>query len=194
MSVRLQQRTCQQLTAWQQDRPRIVRPDRLYPQIPTIGTHSLGTLAVVVSPTHMVAFCSVDEAAPGTSTTPWVMQGGTVFSGSWAAASAENLPDGGISTLSLRRNNCSTGWVVFRLAVSSEADADWLRFYLDDVEQKAWSGEVNWLEYAVAVDAGAHTFTWEYSKDVSGAAGDDRAYVDDVELPAPLEVNAPIYG
>ena len=78
---------------------------------------------------------------------------------------------------------CGEGQVQFSRKVSSEASYDYLRFYLDGELAASWSGELDWLTVAFSVSAGLHDFRWVYEKDVSDAAGDDRAWIDDVSWP-----------
>jgi hypothetical protein len=68
--------------------------------------------------------------------------------------------------------------VVFYWGVSSEQDYDYLRFYIDDVEQEAISGEVGWTRKAFLVSAGTHTLKWTYSKDEATISGLDSGFVD----------------
>lgn len=68
--------------------------------------------------------------------------------------------------------------VVFYWGVSSEADYDFLRFHIDDVEQDAISGEVGWTRKGFLVPAGTHTLKWAYIKDDFTAAGLDSGFVD----------------
>ena len=75
------------------------------------------------------------------------------------------------------------GVVSFARRVSSQSGQDELRFYIDDVLQGSWSGEVAWGMVAYPVSAGEHTLRWAYVKDGSGAAGSDSAWIDSVNLP-----------
>lgn len=68
--------------------------------------------------------------------------------------------------------------VVFHWGVSSEADYDYLRFYINDVEKDAISGEVGWTRKEFLVPAGTHTLKWSYIKDEFTAAGLDSGFVD----------------
>jgi hypothetical protein len=68
--------------------------------------------------------------------------------------------------------------VTFYWGVSSEKDYDFLRFYMDDVEQEAISGEVGWTRKAFFVPAGTHTLKWSYIKDDFTASGLDSGLVD----------------
>jgi M6 family metalloprotease-like protein len=75
------------------------------------------------------------------------------------------------------------GALSFWWKVSSETNFDFLRFYLDGVEQAGItgiSGEVDWQQKTLAVPAGTHTLRWTYSKDGSNNAGADAAWLDQV--------------
>ncbi|KAF0193831.1 MAG: putative aminopeptidase, partial [Bacteroidetes bacterium] len=77
----------------------------------------------------------------------------------------------------------SAGTVSFFRKVSSESGYDYLRFYIDNVQQGQWSGTVAWSEVNYAVTAGLHTFKWSYSKDGSVVSGSDCAWVDYIIFP-----------
>jgi len=66
----------------------------------------------------------------------------------------------------------------FYWGVSSEADCDFLRFYIDGVEQEAISGEVGWTRKGYLIPAGTHTLKWDYIKDNYNASGLDSGLVD----------------
>lgn len=68
--------------------------------------------------------------------------------------------------------------VVFYWAVSSESDFDYLRFFIDDVEQASISGEVGWTRKGFLVPAGTHTLKWSYTKDAATIGGLDSGFVD----------------
>jgi hypothetical protein len=60
---------------------------------------------------------------------------------------------------------------------------DFLRFYIDGVEQYKWSGTIlPWLRADFPVVAGTRTFTWEYKKSASLYSGSDCAWLDDIQL------------
>ena len=75
------------------------------------------------------------------------------------------------------------GFISFYKKVSSEANYDFLRFYIDGTLQDQWSGEVEWSKEEYEVMAGAHTFKWEYMKDSGVANGSDAAWVDFIVMP-----------
>lgn len=117
-----------------------------------------------------------------TGNAPWTVQSGTVRSGSYAAASGtitHNQTSG--MALSL---DCQAGEVSFAYSISSEGGFDFLRFYIDGVQQGSWSGTVGWTTVSYPVTAGPHTFEWRYTKDGSVSSGSDKAWVDDIVLPA----------
>lgn len=110
----------------------------------------------------------------------WISQTVQKFAGTYAAASGTisdsqntsiqynaTIPVGG-STLS------------FYYKVSSESGYDYLRFYIDGIQQGEWSGNVDWAQFSAPLTAGAHTLTWTYSKDSSASSGDDKAYLDNI--------------
>ena len=73
--------------------------------------------------------------------------------------------------------------ISFYKEVSSEANYDYLSFYIDNVKMEEWAGEVAWSRSVYPVSYGVHTFKWEYDKDVAIIGGDDRARIDFITLP-----------
>jgi len=72
--------------------------------------------------------------------------------------------------------------VKFYWKVSSEANYDYLRFYIDGVLKTSISGTVNWTQQTYTVTSGAHILKWTYSKDGSVSTGSDAGWVDKLEL------------
>ncbi len=70
----------------------------------------------------------------------------------------------------------------FYWKVSSEANYDFLEFYIDNTLQNRISGNVDWQQMNYSINAGTHTLRWRYVKDASVSAGSDAAWVDKVEL------------
>ena len=68
--------------------------------------------------------------------------------------------------------------VVFYWGVSSEPNYDFLRFYIDDVQKDAISGEVGWTRMGYLIPAGTHTLKWDYIKDEATSSGLDSGLVD----------------
>jgi uncharacterized protein (TIGR03382 family) len=111
----------------------------------------------------------------------WVIGEDSARTGRYAAR-APSVPDDGSASMSVQVETAA-GSVRFALRVSSEKDYDYLRFYVDGVLRARWSGEVAWTEFTENVTAGAHTFTWTYTKDVSDSGGADTAWVDAITIP-----------
>jgi hypothetical protein len=93
-------------------------------------------------------------------------------------------PSSGSSVLTYTHNGPARPYS-FWYKVSSEATYDLLSLRLDGVLLQQWSGTVAWTQYSGTIPAGSHTLTLTYSKDVSGTAGSDTAWVDDVTFSDP---------
>lgn len=78
---------------------------------------------------------------------------------------------------------CSDGEVTFYYKISSESGYDSLTFTIDGDEQDEWSGEQDWTQVSVPVEAGTRLFTWTYGKDGSMSEGEDTAWLDDIVFP-----------
>ena len=87
----------------------------------------------------------------------------------------------------------------FWVKVSSEANYDKFHFYIDGIEQgSALSGNLNYQYKEYNVEAGTHTYKWEYTKDSSVNSNDDCVYVDDItmyrqDVPVPPTPGATTY-
>ena len=86
------------------------------------------------------------------------------------------------STLALTLD-CISGNISFYYKVSSEQNLNYLKFYVDGVEQDKWSGEQDWTQVSFPVTKGPRTFEWTYSKNGSASIGDDTAWIDDIVFP-----------
>ncbi|MFC2106562.1 clostripain-related cysteine peptidase [Candidatus Bipolaricaulota bacterium] len=120
---------------------------------------------------------------------PWATGGAA----SWSTTNSEsnspshsvrsgNIEDYEISYLEVTRD-VPAGNVLFCHKVSSEANYDFLRFYIDGEEKGAWSGVEDWSLGNASVTAGIHTFRWAYEKDYSVSNWSDAAWIDDIEFP-----------
>ncbi|HJH26354.1 MAG TPA: hypothetical protein C5S37_06155 [Methanophagales archaeon] len=74
------------------------------------------------------------------------------------------------------------GTLKFYWKVSSEANWDFLRFYIDGVEQERISGNVDWQQKTYGISSGSHTLKWAYTKDGSVNRGSDCGWLDKVEF------------
>ena len=88
------------------------------------------------------------------------------------------------SDLIIEGNVLSAGNISFYRQVSSESGYDYLRFYIDDIQQEQWSGEESWALVSYPVDIGEHEFKWIYYKDGSVSNGSDCGWIDYIVFPA----------
>jgi hypothetical protein len=75
-----------------------------------------------------------------------------------------------------------SGTISFLWKVSSQMNADYLKFKIDGIETNAISGtEGSWAQVTCRVEGiGDHTLRWEYVKDGSVSVGMDAGWVDDI--------------
>ncbi len=128
--------------------------------------------------------------------TSWLVTTQQAAAGQWSARSGpmtNNQVSQQISSLILT-TNCSAGNGSFEFRVSSEAIYDYLKFSVDGVEQQRWSGEVGWASYVISLTAGTHTFQWDYVKDPTVSVGLDAAFLDNLNMPFGIPINASTPG
>jgi hypothetical protein len=78
------------------------------------------------------------------------------------------------------------GTLSFYWKVSSEANYDFLEFYIDGVRQNRISGNVNWQQKTYTVTGpGSHILLWQYAKDGSVSFGNDSGWVDRAHFASP---------
>lgn len=112
---------------------------------------------------------------------PWFRQATTTQDGVDAAQS------GGIThnqTSNMQTTIVGPGTMTFWWKVSSEQGYDFLRFFLNGVEQTGSlariSGNVDWMQKTVNLPTGSNVVEWKYTKDGSVDANADMAWVDQV--------------
>ena len=64
----------------------------------------------------------------------------------------------------------------FYWKVSSEANYDYLQFYIDGTLKDQISGEVAWTQKSYAVSSGIHILKWRFIKNSSGSSGNDYTW------------------
>jgi hypothetical protein len=79
-------------------------------------------------------------------------------------------------------NYSSAKTVKFYWKVSSEANYDYLKFYVDGVMQEQIAGTVDWAQVSASLTAGSHTLKWSYEKDGSVSSGSDCGWIDKIEV------------
>lgn len=113
---------------------------------------------------------------------PWFVTNAGAYDGLYCSRSGA-IGNSANSDMSITLTFSSGGTVSFYRKVSSEANYDYLRFYIDGVQQGLWAGEVAWGEVNYPVTAGTHTLKWSYTKDVYVVSGSDCAWVDYIIFP-----------
>lgn len=120
----------------------------------------------------------------------WITSGGAdwfittdeVYEGTYSTRSGA-IGHNSETILEIDVNVLAAGDISFFRKVSSENTYDFLRFYVDDVEMGAWSGEKDWAEFSFALAVGAHNLKWSYEKDGNTIGGSDCAWIDFVVFP-----------
>jgi PKD repeat protein len=109
----------------------------------------------------------------------WFSQTVTTYYGGDAAQSGD-IGNSQTSTMETAISGKTS--VKFYWKVSSEANYDYLRFYIDGVEQAKIAGNINWTQRTYTVSSGTHTLKWSYIKDAYVSSGSDCGWVDKLEL------------
>jgi hypothetical protein len=121
---------------------------------------------------------------------PWQFAGNTNWSigqnlpyeGMYCSQSGTMTDNQECSTY-LTLNVLSPSDISFYRKVSSEANYDYLYFYIDGQEKGKWAGEVPWNKLTYPVSEGFHSFLWKYRKDYSISSGSDKVWIDYIEWP-----------
>ena len=117
---------------------------------------------------------------------PWIIESSYHYDGNYCAKSSP-IDHDQISQLTLSYYSTDAGEITFFRKVSSEANYDFLVFYIDGVEQDRWSGDLGWNAKTFETTAGQHSYTWAYIKDYSVNGGTDAAWIDYIMLPPHLD-------
>src|SRR5690554_59833 len=124
----------------------------------------------------------------------WVIDSSQSYSGNYSARSG-SISHNQSSSMVVSMDIPVSGEISFFLKVSSEANYDFLRFYINNQLQDEWAGEVNWTEVSYPVQSGNNTFRWTYIKDYSVSGGSDCAWVDYIVFPASgITTSGPIFS
>ena len=100
------------------------------------------------------------------------------------------------SSIEITYDVLEDGLITFYKKVSCEAIGsitgnyyDYLVFYIDDIEQEKWAGEIDWSFEGFNVNQGLHTFRWEYIKDNAVDNGYDASWIDYIVFPNTISNN-----
>lgn len=117
---------------------------------------------------------------------PWIIESSHHYDGNFCAKSAP-IDHDQLSQLTLNFYSTNEGEITFFRRVSTEANYDFLVFYIDEVEQDRWSGDYGWRGFSYPTTAGWHNYKWVYIKDHSVNGGSDAAWIDYITLPPYLD-------
>ncbi len=109
------------------------------------------------------------------------------YEGQFCAKSGD-IGNSSSSSLIIELDVVADGEISFWKKVSSEANYDFLKFYIDNALQEQWSGESGWSEEVFSVSANTHTFEWKYQKDSYVSGGEDCGWIDYIIFP-PISEN-----
>ena len=120
---------------------------------------------------------------------PWSFTGGNwalapgSYNGSNTAKSA-TITHNQSTSMSVSMNIPDGGDISFWKKVSSEANYDFLKFYINGILKDSWSGTSDsWSQLTYVVQPGQNMFKWEYIKDGMVSSGSDCAWIDDIVFP-----------
>lgn len=119
----------------------------------------------------------------------WFIDGSTAWDGNYSARSG-SIGNNQSSQMLYTMEVATAGVISFYRKVSSEANYDYLKFYINNNLVGQWAGELDWAEVSYPVNAGANTFRWSYEKDPWVASGQDCAWIDYIIFPPAASVNA----
>ena len=125
----------------------------------------------------------------------WTAGGDTIWFGQtetyiYDLDSAQSAHVGNLQLTYIQTEVKGPGNLTFYWKVSSEANYDFLRFYIDGNEQANISGEVDWHQMSFDIGPGSHTFKWSYTKDEWVKAGSDCSWLDKVLFTGNVPINS----
>ena len=115
---------------------------------------------------------------------------GSQFIGDSYSAKSGDIDDNMTSEIFITMNIVEDGFIKFDKKVSCEDVGsqtgnyyDYLAFYIDNIEQAKWAGEIDWSQNSFEVSAGERTFSWKFIKDQGVTSGQDAAWIDNIVFP-----------
>jgi len=129
----------------------------------------------------------VENFESGSFTSPdWLFSGNanwTVVNDNnlWSVRSG-NISQGQNSVLEIKKTFISDGRVKFKKKTACEPFTDHLYFDIDGQNIGDWNGVNDWSTHTYSIPIGEHTLRWSYSKYSFNGAGNNCAWLDDIEL------------
>jgi hypothetical protein len=113
----------------------------------------------------------------------WVIDNSTAYSGSYSIRSG-GITHSQQSCVAITKST-AVGDLVFYFKTSTESGYDYLRFYVDDVQQSYWSGVNDWQQHTYTISTtGSVTYKWCYTKDDSISSYSDAVWLDLISFPS----------
>ncbi len=105
--------------------------------------------------------------------TPWVTDSSTKVIGKYSAKS-------GVETGAMILNSSisENGYISFYRKTAFGSSFDKLNFMIDNQPICSWKDDFPWKEVRLYIEAGSHTFKWEYQKDWNSENEDNCAWID----------------
>lgn len=128
---------------------------------------------------------------PASANASWIV---TNTSASEGQLSLKAEPIGNNETAAIEfAAQTGNGNFTFSRRVSSEFGFDKFKLFLNGTEIPAQSssGDAPWAPVSVPVRAGRNVFLFVYQKDASSVAGQDTAWIDDIQFPPKTSLSAP---
>lgn len=104
------------------------------------------------------------------------------YEGSYSAQSGD-IDSNEMTAISLEIQVATNDIISFWKKVSTEANYDYFKFFIDENLQGEWAGEIDWSEEVFDISAGFHNLTWQYEKDGYVNSGEDCAWLDYITFP-----------
>lgn len=120
-----------------------------------------------------------------TSQFPWQVSTESPYEGTFCIRSG-TINNDETSNFKLTYNVLAPDSISFFRKVSSEENADYLQFFIDDILIDQWAGMFDWERFSYPVATGLHSFKWVYAKNYDEFKGMDRAWVDYIIFPPTL--------
>jgi hypothetical protein len=117
----------------------------------------------------------------------WFVTGTYAYEGNYSMQSGD-IGNNDVTNLELVVNCPAQFNLTFAVKTSTEADYDFLSFFVDDAEVDSWSGENDWTEVGYSLSPGSHTLRWSYEKDFIVTSGMDACWIDNIVLPGSASV------
>ena len=145
------------------------------------GAVTSSVAALVVIPTVPLAYALNNSNLVWTNLAGPVWYGQTNISHDGVASAQTFFVTNGQQAV-LGTTVTGPGTLSFWCKVSSQPDADFLRFSVNGTNRLVLSGEVDWEQHSYYLPGGQLNLSWSYIKDATGSAGQDAAWLDEVSF------------